>query len=317
MNVEFHYPPELFNLLVDTIPRLCRSRQDVIIFFRGAGVEHSLLSGIQSRLSNDPDSVNKFQMARTVLTSLNEIGDSAIRERREVLKRVVEFEDFSTCWDNDRLQAQGLVANIRNVVNYKDSFTRMKLEREAEVRKRRETQEAKAAEQSRHRERMAKIRQDFSSLFTMDNAQRRGLQLEKVLNELFASAGILVSENFRRLPDPGQGVIEQIDGVIQLDGHIYLVEMKWLKDPVSVENISQHLVRVFGRSSRRGIFISYSDYTKPAIETCREFLNQAVIVLCTIEEFFLLVEKEDDLKKFLITKIQHSIVDKQPLIKVL
>ena len=276
------------------------------------------MSGIQSRLSNDPNSINKYEMARTVLTGLNEIGDSAIRERREILKRVVEFEDFSACWENDRLEAQGLVANIRNVVDYKDSFTRMKLEREAEVRKRRETQEAKAAEQSRYRERMAKIRQDFSNLFTMDNAQRRGLQLEKVLNELFDSAGILVRENFRRLPDPGQGVIEQIDGVIQFDGHIYLVEMKWLKDPVSVEKISQHLVRVFNHPSSRGIFISYSEYTAPAIATCRESLNnQVVIVLCTIEEFVRLLEKEANLKDFLITKIQHSIVDKQPFVKVL
>ena len=97
--------------------------------------------------------------------SVNDAGDNAIRERREVVKRVVEFEDFSTCWEDDRLQAQGLVANVRNLVNVKDSFTRINQEREAEVLKYRESEEAKTATLRRHRERMAGIRRDLYSLF--------------------------------------------------------------------------------------------------------------------------------------------------------
>lgn len=40
MNIEIihHYPPEILSLLVDTIPLLCRSKNDVLIFFKGAGV---------------------------------------------------------------------------------------------------------------------------------------------------------------------------------------------------------------------------------------------------------------------------------------
>jgi restriction system protein len=40
MNIEIihHYPPEILNLLVDTIPLLCRSKNDVLVFFKGAGV---------------------------------------------------------------------------------------------------------------------------------------------------------------------------------------------------------------------------------------------------------------------------------------
>ena len=46
--------------------------------------------------------------------------------RRELLKRVVEFENFSTCCPEDRLEAQDLVSQIRSVINVKDSFTRMR-----------------------------------------------------------------------------------------------------------------------------------------------------------------------------------------------
>ena len=49
----YHYPPELFELLCDTIPRLSKSKQGVIDFFRGAGILSPLLSGWQTKLNTD------------------------------------------------------------------------------------------------------------------------------------------------------------------------------------------------------------------------------------------------------------------------
>ena len=94
-----------------------------------------MISDLEAQLAADRESISKFYIVRTVLTRLNEAGEAALRERREVLKRVVEYEDFSTCWPEDRLEAQGLVSRIRSVVDVKDSFTRMRQEREAETRK--------------------------------------------------------------------------------------------------------------------------------------------------------------------------------------
>lgn len=45
-DIVFHYPPELFHLLVDVVPLLNRSKQDVLVFFRGAGVPDSITSDI-------------------------------------------------------------------------------------------------------------------------------------------------------------------------------------------------------------------------------------------------------------------------------
>lgn len=138
MDLVYQYPPELFQLLVDTIPRLCRSKQDVLVFFRGAGVPDSLLLDLRTTLAQFPKEVNKFGITRTVLTRLNERGEPSLRERREVLKRVVEFEDFSTCWPEDQLKAKGLVAEIRRVIGVKDSFTRIRQERDKEAQVRRD-----------------------------------------------------------------------------------------------------------------------------------------------------------------------------------
>jgi len=97
MKITFQYPPELFELLVQTIPLLCRSKKGVLLFFQGAGVNLSVLNELFEREKVDRNSINKYEIAQTILTDINTCGEAALRERREILKRVTEFEDFSTC----------------------------------------------------------------------------------------------------------------------------------------------------------------------------------------------------------------------------
>ncbi len=312
MAEEYHYPPELFELLVQTIPLLVKGKKDVLTFFKGAGVEPSLMAGVTRKVNQDKDSINKYEIVRTVLEKLNERGDATLRARREVIKRVVEFEDFSACWPSDQLKAKGLVAQIRQVVNVKDSFTRMRDEMEREQRERRAEQQAKLEREQRRRERMSVIKSDLFALFKEQNPQRRGKQLEAVLNRFFAEDGILLKEAFTITGDEGEGVVEQIDGVIEIDGEVYLVEMKWWDKPLGVGEVSQHLVRVFNRGESRGIFISASGYTDPAITTCRDSAGKIVVTLCTLQEFVSLLEREADLKSFLKEKINAAIVHKNP-----
>ena|ERR1019366_2844005 len=131
-DITFHYPPELFNLLVDTIAALNRSKKDVLLFFRGAGVPDDMLNDLAQRLKATPKDISKFEIVRVTLERLNARGEAMLRCRRDVLRRVVEFTNFDACWPDDQLKAKGLVAGIRDIVNQKDSFTRMNQAREEE-----------------------------------------------------------------------------------------------------------------------------------------------------------------------------------------
>jgi restriction system protein len=66
-------------------------------FFRGAGVAEHLTIDLQRRVTADRASVSKYEITRAVLTRINEGGDRPLAQRREVVKRVTEFEDFSAC----------------------------------------------------------------------------------------------------------------------------------------------------------------------------------------------------------------------------
>jgi len=313
MDIVFHYPPELMSLLIDTIPLLCRSKKDVLLFFRGAGVSRAITADLGDKVARNRDSVTKFEIVRTVLTRLNQLGDRTLRERREILKRVTEFEDFSTCWPEDQLKAKGLVAEIRRVVDVKDSFTRMRQEREAERKKHQEERRKQQTEIQVRQDELASIKRDLFALFSEDDRQRRGKTLESVLARLFKVGGILVREPFTVRGADGEGVVEQIDGVVEISGDLYLVEMKWWKQPLGRGEVAQHLVNVFTRGHARGILISASGYTEPALTTCRECLSRAMVVLCKLEELVRLLDQEADLKEFLQRKIQAAIIDKNPM----
>lgn len=315
MDITYHFPPDLMGLLIDAIPALCKSKRDVLLFFRGAGVSDDYTRDIAARLATDPNAVRKHETVRTVLARLNEKGEAALRERREVLRRVVEVEDFSMCWDNDRHKAMALVGQIRHLVNRKDSFTRMRDVAEAERQLRQQDADARTRARQERAKELAGIKADLFALFGASNPWKRGKALEGVLNRLFKVHGIGVREAFTVRGNDGEGVIEQIDGAIELDGHFYLVEMKWWNAALGPGEVAQALVRAFSRDGARALIIGYPSFTPAAVASCRDALAHKVVVLCELEEIVKLLDNEHDLRVLLKRKVEVALAEKRPLFK--
>lgn len=112
-------------------------------------------------------------------------------------------------------------------------------------------------------------------------------------------------------------MLEQIDGVIELDGTLHLVEMKWLNVPVGMVEFSPHLSRLFMRANANGIFIATSGYTESVLTECRNALKLKTIFLCSLQEFVMLLQRQGDLVSLLKKKSQAAILDKNPYLEVL
>lgn len=315
---EFHYPPDVFELLIETIPLLNRSKKAVVLFLQGAGVADEDLAEAAGSVRDNPASINKYEIVRNVLTRVNARGDSGLRSRREILKRVTEFESFEICWPADQYKAKGLVASVREAVNAKDAFTRMKQVRDAEHEQSLKQQRAAQAAAANKRSEIENVNIRLSSLFGMSsNPQARGKLLEVVLNDLFRAYNILVKEDFRRKAPDSNVVLEQIDGVIELNGTIHLVEMKWLNTPVGMGDFSPHLSRLFLRPNAHGIFIAANGYTQSVIAECENALTIRTIFLCSLQELVMLLQRQDDLQTFLKRKSHAAIIDKNPYLEIL
>jgi len=313
MNDIYHYPPDLFDLVVQTIPLLNKSKKAVLTFFNGAGVEQSLYQDLTIKITNKPDQISKYEICRTILERINQQNDKYLRQRRELLKRITEFESFSTCWEQDQFKAKGLVAEIQKIVNVKDSFTKMKQERDREADLRKKDYLSKINEINKKRENLSNIKNELFALFSESNPQKRGKLLEKVLNNYFKAYEILLKEDFKRNGEFGDGIIEQIDGIIEIDNQIYFVEMKWKKDSVSGEDIFSHLGRIYHRSNAHGIFVSASGYSPAAINAAKEALvKNALLVMLDLEEFVKVIDSESDFNDYLRNKIKTAIIEKTP-----
>lgn len=315
-NDVFHYPPDLFELLVQTIPLLNKSKKSVLLFFKGAGVDENLYVDIANKLSLDKNSINKFDMVRAVLERINLNSQKYLRERREVIKRVTEFESFSTCWPDDQLKAKGLIAEIRKVVNIKDSFTRMNQERANQQKKNSDEYLKNILAIQKVKAERETVKQDLFALFSESNAQKRGKLLEAVLNRYFKTYNISVAEDFRRVGEHREGILEQIDGIIEHNGKLYLVEMKWTNEPIGANEINSHLVRIYHRSQVQGIFISAAGYTSSGLESAKEALiRNTLIVLFDLEEFVRIIDSEMDFNLYIGKKVNEAILNKNPYLK--
>lgn len=311
-NDPYHYPPDLVAVLVDTIPILVRSKPDTLEFFRGAGVAPKHLADLERRLVADRNSVGKYEIARTVINRINAEGESGLRTRREIVRRVVDWGDFSICWPEKALQAQGLVAKVRDLVNVKDAVTRMQQEREQERQERlRPQREAAAAAERKRTEREALLR-ELGALFPMANAHQRGLAFERLLNQIFKLDGLNVREGFALSTESGQ-IGEQIDGLIEHGSQPYLVEAKWWKNPLGVDGVAQHLVRVYSRPGVHGLIVSASEFADTAVQQCRHALTQRVIVLAELREIVMLLERHGNFATWLQAKTRAAAVDRNPL----
>ena len=306
----WHHTPDLVDRLVDTIPVLVRSKQQTIDFFRSAGTPERLLDDLQKTLWERPDSISKYYIARTMIRRLNEGGDPLLSARRELVRRVTQWEDFSSSWPNDQDKARGLVAAVRQLVNVRDSFTRIQQERDHERRARIQQQELKLAKQRERREARADLRTRMIDLKNEPNAQLKGTRLEKLLADLCATEGIQVREPFE-IRDSGTPE-EQIDGMVTADGHLYLVEVKWWNKPIDIAPISQHLVRLFRRPDARGLFISASSYTGPAINACKDVLAQKLMILAELNELVLLLEGDRSVEDWIREKASIAVAEREP-----
>ena len=297
MNSEnaYHFPPDLMTLLIDTIPLLCRSKADLMLFFRGAGVPQRMTQDLAGRLADDRSSINKYAITRAVLTRLNDGGEQYLGIRRRLLQRVTQYDDLTSAWPDDQLKARGLLAQVRELVNAKDLLSRIINAQDETRRQRQAAERARVVEQQyRRRTELKALEGQCRELAKETDPYKRAKMLEVVLNQLFRVYGVLIRESFTVAGEHGSGIIEQIDGAIELDGHLYLVEMKWWAAPLGPRETSQHFVRIFSRADARGIFISASGYTDAVVETCRTLAMGHVAILTAVSEFAQLVEQEGD-----------------------
>ena len=117
---------------------------------------------------------------------------------------------------------------------------------------------------------------EYEALKHDPDTQRRGYELERIMNSLFEISDIPVSESFRR--NSGG---EQIDGAFELDGWYYLVECKWRSRMTSTSEIDGGLRGKISRSGEQtmGLFISVNGWSSNVVPLLKQNREKNVFLM--------------------------------------
>ena len=140
------------------------------------------------------------------------------------------------------------------------------------------------------------IKRKLYSVTLIEKPNERGFEFEKFLNYFF--------EQFRLNPRPSYKIIgEQIDGSFSFNNCTYLVEEKWKKEIIGIDDLRIFSDKIISKSAfTRGLFISFSNFNDYIFQRYNN--NHARFILMTVQELFILAERKMDFKELLIKKIR-------------
>ena len=123
----------------------------------------------------------------------------------------------------------------------------------------------------RHWQQQKALGEEFNRIETLA-PQPRGHALQKLLAEAIEQSGWLQEESVRTSH-------EEMDIVVYRDREYYLVECKWVADPVESAIVRELKGKLDNRVDVRGIVISMSGFTAGAAQQAAEYAGQRVILL--------------------------------------
>ncbi|WP_159635683.1 hypothetical protein [Sphingobacterium composti Ten et al. 2007 non Yoo et al. 2007] len=138
----------------------------------------------------------------------------------------------------------------------------------------------------------------FFEIAINSDKQKRGFQLEKLLNELFLLFELSVKSSFKISG-------EQIDGAFTFDGTDFLLEAKWQKNLIPASDLYSFGGKITNKlKNTLGLFISIDGFSKEGIENNNPITKQ--MILMDGEDLMMIFDGRIGLSEMLLIKRQHA-----------
>ncbi|RMD67035.1 hypothetical protein D6817_02710 [Candidatus Pacearchaeota archaeon] len=284
--------PAAINALKDALALIYWYKRDLRSFL----VNSLSDSGILGRLNWDG---YKREIVDQLVNFLARNQDKYLKDILGLIEAVCAVTDFSHLerLDNGEekaLQAQRAVAALRKIAQpHLDLFR----EKEEAEKRRREYAERLAHMQS-FRKKLDELKERYKRLSLSKDLQRRGYELEKLLNELFALFDLDPKASFKLSG-------EQIDGAFTFQNIDYLLEAKWQQSPVSTHHLDSLASKVRRKlDNTLGLFVSINGFSPEAISTHSS--GRPVLLLMDGSDLMAVLEGRIDLQALLLQKRRHA-----------
>lgn len=147
-------------------------------------------------------------------------------------------------------------------------------------------------------DKLTEYRSFFYEIAGNTNAQQRGYQLEKLLNELFHLFDLDPKSSFKLIG-------EQIDGSFTFDNDDYILEAKWQKALVNAGDLYKFGGKISGKlKNTLGLFISLDGYSPECTQTGSPIVKS--MILMDGQDLMLVLDGRIKLDEMIFLKRRHA-----------
>lgn len=216
-----------------------------------------------------------------------------------LLQEVSNFNDFShlTYWDEKGTlvkRAKEAVSKLRNQTKgYFEIIEELK-----KVEDRRSANLERVKQTISFSAKLEKLKTSFFEIATGSDPQKRGYQLEGLLNDIFHLFDLDPKSAFKI-----KG--EQIDGSFTFDNQDYILEAKWQKQLVNAGDLYKFGGKISGKlKNTLGLFISLDGFSSECTETGSPLLKS--MILMDGEDLMFVLEGRISLNEMIFIKRRHA-----------
>jgi hypothetical protein len=239
---------------------------------------------------------NKYNVMRNILSDLEERGD--VETITKIIQNLCTLKSIPDANIPDPKKAKNLLEELKEACG--EDFIDKEVSRREIDKKRTESQD-RLTKSLTHKGKFDDLNSRFLSLFSAQNVQQRGFELEQLIYELFALNEIDFHKSYRTTN-------EQIDGYFNYEHFHYLVEVKWVNAPIKQGELAVFDKKIDKKlQSTRGLFISMSNFAEDAIQAFSG--QQPRLILMDGEDLTLIFSNRILLEDALKAKIECAVKD--------
>jgi hypothetical protein len=190
-----------------------------------------------------------------------------------LFKEVLNFNDFSHLkkWEDSQQKIQKAKDAVNALRGHAKGYFDLQEEQKVAKQRRTATQE-RITNNTALKSKLEELYKDFLKIATSTNAQQRGFDLEKLLNNLFVLFDLDPKASFKITG-------EQIDGAFTFKDDDYLLEAKWQQAPVNAGDLYKFAGKVNGkRKNTLGLFVSIDGFSSESTQTTSNDLRSLILM---------------------------------------
>src|SRR6516165_8451001 len=292
------FAPHILALLETALAEIFSYHNELDTFLQRSGISTATIFAARKKAEERNSVSGRFDKApkRIVVQEiLRNLGDGNKASDQHIAALITALSKGT--FPNATSSAINAIKNLKK--NQEEDKAEVEKHRIEEVRKKRETEAAREALIASDAAKRQSFLDDFVSLSSIDNSQKRGYELERFLNEFFEFEGLSPRGSFRVEN-------EQIDGSFLWESRTYLVEAKWVKDKVGGAEFGAFDYKLAGRTvDTRGLFLSINGYSEQAI-TSLNGKGSLRFICIDGSHLFRSLQPGNDFKKLMTVLRRHS-----------